>query len=382
MSIPLVDLKAQYQSIKPEIDNAIQGILDNTAFIGGQAVKDFECNFAKFCTASYCVGVASGTDALFLALKALNIEQGDEVIVPATSFIATSEAVTAAGGRVVFVDVDERNFNIDVSEIEAKVTGKTRAIIPVHLYGQPADMDPINKIAQRHNLKVIEDSAQAHGAEYKGRRTGTLGDVACFSFYPGKNLGAYGDAGAVVTNDEEIAEEVRMMANHGRLKKYDHLFEGVSSRLDGLQAAILDVKLRHLEEWTAARHEIAANYNNLLSDLQGVVLPKEELYARHVYHLYGIRVANRDALRECLKEKGISTGIHYPTPLPSLKAYDYLGYKSADFPVSERLAKEVLSLPMYPELTGEQVEFITNAIWEATAGVDKLAIDSNGREVS
>lgn len=365
MSIPLVDLKAQYQSIKPEIDNAIQRILDNTAFIGGQAVKDFESNFAKFCMASYCVGVASGTDALFLALKALNIEQGDEVIVPATSFIATSEAVTAAGAKVVFVDVNEDRYNIDVAKIEQKITKRTRAIIPVHLYGQSADMDSINEIARCHNIKIIEDSAQAHGAEYKGRRTGTLGDVACFSFYPGKNLGAYGDAGAVVTNDKEIADKIRMMANHGRLKKYDHLFEGMNSRLDGLQAAILDVKLKHLDDWTASRREIAANYNDLLSDLEGVVLPKEEPYAKHVYHLYVIRTANRDAVREFLKEKGVSTGIHYPTPLPHLKAYAYLGHKMGDFSVSESLAQEALSLPMYPELTEEQVEYIATAIREA-----------------
>lgn len=367
MNIPLVDLKAQYEGIKPEIDDAIQGILDNAAFIGGQAVRDFESNFAKFCMANYCVGVGNGTDALFLALKALNIGQGDEVIVPANSFIATSEAITAAGGKVVFVDVNEHSYNIDASKIEAKITGKTKAIIPVHLYGQPADMDPINEIIDRHNLKIVEDSAQAHGAEYKGKRTGTLGDIACFSFYPGKNLGAYGDAGAVVTNDKDIADKIRMMANHGRLKKYDHLFEGVSSRLDGIQAAILDVKLSHLEEWTASRREIAANFNDLLSGLEEVVLPKEEPYAKHVYHLYGIRVANRDVVRECLKEKGVSTGIHYPIPLPLLKAYDYLGYSPGDFPVSERLAKEVLSLPMYPELTEEQIEFITNAIREVAA---------------
>ena len=365
MNIPLVDLKAQYQSIKPEIDNAIQSILDSTAFIGGQAVRNFESNFANFCRANYCVGVASGTDALFLALKALDIGQGDEVIVPAISFIATSEAVTAVGAKVVFVDVNEDSYNIDVSRIEEKITQRTKAIIPVHLYGQPADMDPINEIAQQHNLKVIEDSAQAHGAEYKGKRTGTLGDIACFSFYPGKNLGAYGDAGAVVTNDEEIADKIRMMANHGRLKKYDHLFEGVSSRLDGLQAAILDVKLKHLDDWTAARRKVAGTYNDLLSDLEEVVLPKEEPYAKHVYHLYVVRLANRDSVREFLKEKGIFAGIHYPTPLPLLKAYDYLGHKPGDFPVAEKLAKEVLSLPMYPELTGEQIEFIVAAIREA-----------------
>jgi dTDP-4-amino-4,6-dideoxygalactose transaminase len=271
-------------------------------------------------------------------------------------------------GRVVFVDVDEHSYNIDVSKIENKITAKTRAIIPVHLYGQPADMDPINEIAQRHNLKVIEDSAQAHAAEYKGRRTGTLGDVACFSFYPGKNLGAYGDAGAVVTNDKEMADKIRMMANHGRLKKYDHLFEGVNSRLDGIQAAILDVKLKHLEDWTVARRNVAAAYSDLLSNLEGVVLPKEEAYAKHVYHLYVIQVAQRDSVREFLKEEGISTGIHYPTPLPLLKAYDYLGHKPGDFPVAERLAKEGLSLPMYPELTEEQIAFVTDAIREAATG--------------
>jgi len=365
MNIPFVDLKAQYRSIKSEIDDAIQHILDTTAFIGGQAVKDFEGDFAKFCTANQCVGVASGTDGLFLALQALNVGEGDEVIVPANSFIATSEVVTAAGAKVVFVDVDEHSYNIDVSKIEAKITAKTKAIIPVHLYGQPADMDPINEIAQRHNLRIIEDSAQAHGAEYKGRRTGTLGDVACFSFYPGKNLGAYGDAGAVVTNNEEIAKKVRMMANHGRLEKYDHLFEGVNSRLDGIQAAILDVKLKHLEDWTVARRNVAAAYNDLLSNLEGAVLPKEEAYAKHVYHLYVIQVAQRDSVREFLKDEGISTGIHYPTPLPLLKAYDHLGHKPGDFPVAERLAKEGLSLPMYPELTREQIEFIADAIREA-----------------
>jgi len=365
MNIPLVDLKAQYQGIKPEIDDAIQSILDNTAFIGGQVVKDFEGNFASFCTADHCVGVASGTDALFLALQALDIGHGDEVIVPANSFIATSEVVTATGAKVVFVDVNEHSYNIDVSKIEAKITGRTRAIIPVHLYGQPADIDPINEIAKRHNLKVIEDSAQAHGAEYKGRRTGTLGDVACFSFYPGKNLGAYGDAGAVVTNDESIADKIRMMANHGRLKKYDHLFEGVNSRLDGIQAAILDVKLKHLEDWTSARRKVAATYNHLLSDLEEVVLPKEEPYAKHVYHLYVIQLANRDSVREFLKEKGISAGIHYPTPLPLLNAYDYLGHKPGDFPVSERLANEILSLPMYPELSNEQVESVADSVRKA-----------------
>lgn len=366
MNIPLVDLKAQYQSIKSEIDNAIQGILDNTAFIGGQAVRDFETNFARFCTAKHCVGVASGTDALFLALQALDIGHGDEVIVPANSFIATSEVVTAVGAKVVFVDVDEHSYNIDVSKIEDKITARTRAIIPVHLYGQPADMDPINEIADRHNLKVIEDSAQAHGAEYKGTRTGTLGDVACFSFYPGKNLGAYGDAGAVVTNDREIAKKVRMMANHGRLKKYDHLFEGVNSRLDGIQAAILDVKLKHLEDWTASRRKIAASYNDLLSDLEEVVLPKEEPYAKHVYHLYVIRTANRDVVKECLEEKGISTGIHYPTPLHLQPSYKYLGHKEGDFPVTEQCSKEILSLPMFPELGRKEIEKIVQLTKECT----------------
>ena len=263
MSIQLVDLKAQYLTIKPEIDAVISDVLTKTAFIGGAYVKDFEDAFAAFCGAKYCVGVANGTDALFVTLKCLGIGSGDEVIVPANTFIATAEAVTQAGGRVVFADVNPKTYNIDVTKLEGKITKKTKAIIPVHLYGQPADMDAILALAKKHNLKIIEDSAQAHGAAYKGRTIGSMGDAACFSFYPGKNLGAYGDAGAVVTNDQGLANEVRMFANHGRLDKYDHKLEGVNSRLDALQAAILGVKLKHLEKWSEARRKNAYAYNRL-----------------------------------------------------------------------------------------------------------------------
>ena len=261
--IQLVDLKAQYQTIKPEIDAVISDVLTKTAFIGGAYVKDFEDAFAQFCGAKYCVGVANGTDALFVTLKCLGIGSGDEVIVPANTFIATAEAVTQAGGRVVFADIDPKTYNIDVTKLEGKITKKTKAIIPVHLYGQPADMDAILALAKKYNLKIIEDSAQAHGAAYKGRTIGSMGDAACFSFYPGKNLGAYGDAGAVVTNDEGLAKEVRMFANHGRLDKYDHKLEGVNSRLDALQAAILGVKLKHLAGWSEARRKNAYAYNRL-----------------------------------------------------------------------------------------------------------------------
>lgn len=361
MQIPLVDLKAQYKSIKPNIDKAIHEILDNTSFIGGKAVKDFEDNFARFCGAKFCVGVGNGTDALFLAKKALDIGQGDEVITAVNTFIATSEAITMTGARVVFVDVDENSYNIDVSKIEEKITERTKAIILVHLFGQPADVDPILQIAKKYNLKVIEDSAQAHCAEYKGKRTGTLADVACFSFYPGKNLGAYGDAGAVVTNNEELALRVRMIANHGRIQKYNHELEGINSRLDGIQAAILNVKLRYIESWTEARRRNARLYNELLKDIDDIT-PMEMHYAKHVYHLYVIRTKKRDEMKDFLKSKGILTGIHYPTPLHLLNAYKYLRHRKGDFPVAEKCATEFLSLPMFPELEKEQIEFVSNMV--------------------
>lgn len=359
MNVPFVDLKAQYESIKPEIDSAMGQVIAKTAFIGGSFAQEFEKAFAAYCGVSHCVGVGNGTDALFIALKALGIGPGDEVITTANSFIATSEAVTMTGARVVFVDVDPRTYNIDVRQIEAKVSSRAKAIIPVHLYGQPADMDAIMEIARRHNLKVIEDSAQAHAAEYKGRRIGCIGDVACFSFYPGKNLGAYGDAGAIVTGSDQVALKARMIANHGRIDKYDHQEEGVNSRLDGLQGAILNVKLKHLDEWTEKRRRNAYLYNEHLKGLD-VVTPLELENVRAVYHLYVIRVkaALRQGLQDYLKQNRISTGIHYPIALPSLAAYAYLGHRESDFPEANAASREILSLPMYPELEPAQIEYV------------------------
>ncbi len=360
MKVPFVDLKAQYNSIKGEIDQAIAQVIENSAFIGGKHVQEFEHSFAAYIGAKHCVGVGNGTDALFIALKALGIGAGDEVITVANSFVATSEAITNARARVVFVDCDEKTYNIDVNKIEQAITDKTKAIIPVHLYGQPADMDKILEIARKYSLYVIEDAAQAHGAEYKGRKIGTFGDCACFSFYPGKNLGAYGDAGAVVTNNDELAEKVKKFANHGRLSKYNHEFEGVNSRLDGLQAAILNVKLKYLEKWTERRREAAKRYDEKLTGL--VVTPFVLPEVRHVYHLYVIQVEKRDELRQFLSEREVSTGIHYPIPLPFLQAYSYLNHKPEDFPVANYLKDRIVSLPMFGDITLEQVDYVAEQI--------------------
>lgn len=357
MQVPFVDLKMQYKAIKQEIDEAIASVIKDTAFVGGEYVEKFEEEFAGFCQAKYCVGVGNGTDALFIALKALGVREGDEVITAANSFIATSEAITLTGAKVVFVDCDPQTYNIDVKKIPFAITPQTKAIIPVHLYGQPADMVALKRIAKEHDLFLVEDAAQAHGAEINGRRVGSLGNVACFSFYPGKNLGAYGDGGAIVTNDEELAIRCSMIGNHGRVKKYDHCFEGVNSRLDGLQAAILSVKLKHLEEWTKKRREIADIYKDFLRDIE-VIIPLEAVGVKHVYHLYVVRVTRRDTIQVALKEKGINTGIHYPIALPHLEAYKYLGYRPEDFPIATQYSKEILSLPIYPELSRVQIEYI------------------------
>jgi dTDP-4-amino-4,6-dideoxygalactose transaminase len=363
MNIPFVDLKAQYESIRPEIDQAMAEVISRTAFVGGPFVKSFEEAFAAFCNVACCVGVGNGTDAICIALRALGIGPGDEVITAANSFIATSEAITMTGARVVFADIDPRTYNMDVKAIAAKLTPRTKAIVPVHLYGQPADMDPILEIAGKHDLRVVEDAAQAHGADYRGRRIGSIGDMACFSFYPGKNLGAYGDAGAIVTNDRELAEKARMIANHGRLDKYNHKLEGVNSRLDGLQAAILSVKLEHLPAWTEARRRNAYLYNDLLRD-SGVVTPVEIPDVKAVYHLYVVRVeeGKRDRLQEFLKSRGIATGVHYPIALPNLLAYAYLGHEEADFLEATRASREIVSLPMFPELTEEQIAFVAEQV--------------------
>ncbi|MDP2983587.1 MAG: DegT/DnrJ/EryC1/StrS family aminotransferase [Candidatus Latescibacter sp.] len=359
MNIPLVDLKAQYLGIRKEMDSAISEVLSSTAFIGGRFVENFEKAFAGYCQTKHCVGVGNGTDALFIALKALGVGHGDEVITVANSFIATSEAVSMTGAKVVFVDINPRTYNIDVNKIEEKITSHTRAILPVHLYGQPADMDPILSLANKHGLKVVGDAAQAHGAMYKGRPIASCADLTCFSFYPGKNLGAYGDAGAVATNDDALADRVRMIANHGRLDKYNHLLEGVNSRLDGIQAAVLCTKLPHLVDWTESRRRNASTYNRCLKGLQ-VVTPQEIDDVRAVYHLFVVRIDSkvRRPLQDFLKERGISTGIHYPIALPYLKAYGYLNLSEQDFPEALKASGEILSLPMYPELEESQIAYI------------------------
>jgi dTDP-4-amino-4,6-dideoxygalactose transaminase len=365
MNIPFVDLKTQYEKIRSDIDTAISDVISKTAFIGGSYVKTFESAFANFCKTKYCVGVGNGTDALFIALKTLGIGEGDEVITAANSFIATSEAITIAGAKVVFVDINPQTYNINVERIEEKITPKTKAIIPVHIYGQPVDMNPLLEIARKYNLKVVEDAAQAHGAVYCGRQIGSIGDMAAFSFYPGKNLGAYGDAGAIVTDDEQLAVKARMIANHGRVEKYDHEIEGVNSRLDGLQAAILEIKLKHLPTWSEQRRDNAYLYNKSLKDT-GFITPVEIEGVKAVYHLYVVRIKKelRAKLQEHLRSKNISTGIHYPIALPNLKAYAYLNHNENDFPEATKASQEILSLPMFPELNDVQISYVADAIKE------------------
>lgn len=362
MRIPFVDLKKQYESIKEEIWEEINNVLDNSAFIKGSFLEYFETCFAKFCEVDNCIGVGNGTDAIFIALKSLGIGQGDEVITAANSFIATSEAISLTGARVVFCDIDENTYNINTNLIENKITERTKAVVPVHLYGQPADMDKIIDIAKKHNLLVVEDCAQAHGARYKGKRVGTLGHIGCFSFYPGKNLGAYGDGGAIITNNKMLANKIRMYANHGRSEKYDHEFEGINSRLDGIQAAILSVKLKYLEEWNFKRNTNARIYNEKLKDIEYIITPVIPDDWDHVFHLYVIRVENREEVMDYLRNKGISFGIHYPIAIPNLKAYRYLGHKPEDFPISSEYQNKILSLPMYAELNEEQIDYVVNVM--------------------
>ena len=362
MKIPFVDLKTQYHSIKEEIQKKIEDVIENSAFIGGNFLKGFESDFAEFCDADYCAGVGNGTDAITITLRMLGIGPGDEVITAANSFIATSEAISLVGAKVVFCDVDENTRNIDPGLIKEKITDKTKAIIPVHLYGQPADMDRIIEIAKQNSLYIIEDCSQSHGARYKGKKVGTFGDAGTFSFYPGKNLGAYGDAGAIITNNKKLEEKIRKFANHGRSEKYDHEFEGTNSRLDGLQAAILSVKLKYLEEWSNKRNTNARIYNEKLKGLKSLKTPVITDDRDHYFHLYVIRTEERDRLKNYLIENGISCGIHYPITLPNLRAYSYLKHKPEDFPVSSRLQGEILSLPMFPELDEKQIEYTVSII--------------------
>jgi dTDP-4-amino-4,6-dideoxygalactose transaminase len=359
--VPFVDLKAQYHTIQKEIDVAIARVLETSQFVLGQEVSSFEEEFAAYCQARYGVGVNSGTSALHLALLAAGLGPGDEVVTIPFTFVATVAAVCYTGAKPVFVDIEPESFTMDVTQIEKAINKRTKAILPVHLYGQPADMDPILDIARRHKVKVIEDAAQAHGAEYKGKRVGSLGDLGCFSFYPGKNLGAYGEGGMIVTNNPEYARTVRMLRDWGQERKYYHDLKGYNYRLEGMQGAILRVKLRHLEAWIEARRKHAAQYNETLPD-RGVQIPKEMPYARHVYHIYGIRTPQREGLQGSLNGKGIQTGIHYPIPVHLQKAYADLGYRNGDFPHSEQAANEVLSLPMFAELTKAQISSVVREI--------------------
>lgn len=361
MRIPLVDLKAQYATIKPDIDSAIQRVLAHTGFILGQEVDDFERAFARFVTAKGAVGVGSGTSALQLAMLACGVGTGDEVITAAHTFFATAEAISETGARPVFVDIDAKTYTLDPNQVEDAITSRTRAIIPVHLYGQPADLDPLVDIARRRDLWLIEDAAQAHGAEYKGRRCGTIGHLACFSFYPGKNLGAYGDAGAVTGNDEKLLGAVRKLRDHGRVSKYEHDEIGWGERIDALQAAILGAKLPHLEGWTEARRSHARRYNELLAG-SDVRVPWESQDVRHVFHLYVVRTHRRDDLLAALKGEGIDAGIHYPIALHRQPVYASRGYSEVRLPASEQAAAEVLSLPMYPELTVSQIHYVADAL--------------------
>jgi dTDP-4-amino-4,6-dideoxygalactose transaminase len=361
--IPFVDLKAQYAGIKDEVNAAIQHVLDTCQFTLGSEVATFEQEFAAYSNAQYGIGVNTGTSALHLALLAAGIGAGDEVITVPFTFVATVAAIYYSGAKTVFVDINPQTFTMDVNAIEAAITPKTKAIMPVHLYGQPADMDPIMEIAKRHNLVVIEDAAQAHGAEYKGKRVGSIGDMGCFSFYPGKNLGAYGEGGMVTTNDPEYTRTIRMLRDWGAEKKYHHVIKGYNFRLEGIQGAVLRVKLKYLEDWTEGRRAAAKHYNELLANT-GVPIPNEMDYARHVYHVYAIRTKNRSQWQDALNAKEIQNGIHYPFPIHLLPAYSDLGYVAGDFPHAEQAANEVLSLPMYAELSPADRITVANAIRE------------------
>ena len=364
MNVPLCDLYAQYLTIKPDVDAAIERTIVHSAFIGGKELRAFEVEFADYCEAKACVGVGNGTDALYLALRALGVGAGDEVITVAHTFIATAETITLTGARPIFVDIREDTMLMDPDALEAAITPRTRAIVPVHLYGQPCDMDRIMEVARRYQLKVIEDAAQAHGARWRGKRAGSFGDAACFSFYPGKNLGAYGDGGVVVSQDETLIHRIRMLANHGRTDKYIHEIEGVNSRLDGLNAAILRVKLRQLDAWNAVRRRHALQYMETLRG-SGVMLPVVNADAESVWHLFVVRVPARDRIQARLNQQGIAAGVHYPVPLHRQPAYQHLRIADGALPITDRVAANIISLPMYPELSAEQITTVSRTLADA-----------------
>ena len=362
MIVPFVDLRAQYLSIRRELDATIQAVIDQNAFIGGRYVKAFEEAFAEKCGVAHCIGVGNGTDALYITLRMLGISSGDEVITVANTWISTAESISQTGACPVFIDIDADSYNMDVTKIEGKITDRTRAILPVHLFGQPAQIEAVQGFCGRYGLHLIEDCAQAHFARYQGEKVGTFGIAGTFSFYPGKNLGGYGDGGAVITNDDGLAERVRMFANHGALKKHEHRMEGINSRLDGLQAAILSAKLRYIDDWNQERHRKGLLYNRLLEEIDEVATPTLTEGVDHIFHIYCVRCPQRDALRNYLKEKGIATSIHYPKALPFLKVYSYLGHEPQDFPLASDYQNQLLSLPIYPELRESQIEHVVDQI--------------------
>jgi dTDP-4-amino-4,6-dideoxygalactose transaminase len=362
--IPLVDLRRQYLYIKEEINHAFEVVLQSGIFIMGENVREFEREFAAYLGVRHAIGVASGTDALMLALRALGFENGDEVITVSFTFASTVDSIVHNSATPVFVDIDPKTYTLDVSQVKKLITEKTKAVIPVHIYGHPVDMGPLLEIAEENNLYVVEDACQAHGAEYRGRKVGSFGDCACFSFYPAKNLGAYGDGGILVTNDEQIAERMRMLRNYGERKKYYHSFIGYNSRLDEIQAAILRVKLKYLDKWVEARRRNARRYGELLSKIPNVTVPYEEPYAKHAYHLYVIRTKHREELRNWLSSQGVSTGIHYPIPIHLQESYRHLGLMEGSFPVAEKVTKEIFSLPMFPELTEGEICYVSKLVEE------------------
>ena len=371
MKVPFLNLKAAHAPLFKKFEHAIREVIESSAFAGGPFVEKFEEEFAEFCGSDYALAVGNGTDALWLPLLALGIGEGDEVITVPNTFIATAEAITYCKARPVFVDVDKDTFTMDPAKLERALTERTKAIIPVHLFGQTADMDPILEFARAYGLFVIEDAAQAHGAEYKGRKAGTIGDAGCFSFYPGKNLGAFGEAGAVVTNDPELRYQIRMLRDHGQSRKYYHSLMGWNCRMDGIQGAVLSIKLRHLDKANSLRSKHAAEYNQAFAGIDEVLAPFEARYARHVYHVYALRVQDRDAVSGRLQEKGVGCAVHYPVPIHLQEACRNLGYKKGAFPIAENLAEQFLSLPMFPELTEEQIEYVAECVSEVV-GVEAL----------
>lgn len=362
MKIPFVDLKTQYQNLKPEMDKAIFEVIENSAFIGGKTVKDFEDAFAELYGVKHCISTANGTDSLFIVMKMLEIGEGDEVITVANSWISSSETISQTGARPVFVDIDPDYYSMDESKLEAAITPKTKCIIPVHLHGQMCDIETIMEIADKHGIPVLEDCAQSHFSTLKGKRAGTFGLAGSFSFYPGKNLGAYGDAGCILTNDDAFALKCRKFARHGALVKHQHEMEGINSRLDGIQAAVLKTKLPHILNWTNKRREVAARYNEMLLGVGDVITPSVRENTEHSYHLYVIRTEQRDALLKYLSENGVETAIHYPVALPNMRAYEYLGHSREDFPVASQYENKILSLPIFPEMSRAQIQYVVSQV--------------------